>query len=145
MAEDLDKRPLPDGPVNRPASGTYGERAELDRLQKSLPTMEPGTGPAPGGQSTSAQPVRPAPPRPEGRPQTGAAAPPGVPSVLLAPSTRPDEPVGTPLSPPPMAMGGAVTSAQRRLQILQMLAESDEVSDDTREWAQIVLRQITGG
>jgi hypothetical protein len=37
-----------------------------------------------------------------------------------------------------------VNAAQRNLAILDMLSQSEEVSDETREWAQLVLTRLAG-
>ena len=56
MADDLelDKTPTSDVSVNKPESGTYGEKADLARLKQTLPPMGP-----PGAEGTGA--VAPAP------------------------------------------------------------------------------------
>ena len=68
------------------------------------------------------------------------AAPGTVPNVLMGPTTQPDVPVSRPLD---MAGGGpspaaAVDAAQKRLQLLDFLANSDDVSPETRQWAKTV-------
>lgn len=126
------------GGVNSPASGTYGEKADLSRLQQQLPAPTPGgtAGPAtPSLPSVSQTPVRPQSPA-----APGASAPPGVPAALLAPTNRPYEPVTTP--PPGGMVPGAVSADQRRIQTLSMLAENPNVSDSTREWAGLLLRAL---
>lgn len=130
-------------PVNKPASGTYGEKADLSRLQKSLPQTSAGPQPA-GAQPMPAinpQPISPQPAA-QGRPTTGAAPPLGVPSVLLSPTTQPDRPVNTPLSSPsPTAV---VNPMQSRLAMLDALANSPDVSPTTREWAQNLIDLLLG-
>lgn len=132
---DINKMPLAGGNVNSPASGTYGEGAALERLKQSLPAM-PGPGPSPD------QPQSPMP-----TPGTGGVSTPptgALPSALLAPTTRPDVPVATPLD---MGMQAPVslTSRQRRMQILDMLASSPDVTDDTREWASLMIEKLVSG
>jgi hypothetical protein len=131
--------------VNKPDSGTYGEGAALQRLKDSLPPP-PATAP---GQPMAPPPVSPNPARqgPQnlgGRPQTGAAAPPGIPSAVLGPTQQPGIPVATPLSAPtPNPVQNAVNAQQQRLALLDQLANNPRVSDDTREWAKQVIRLLT--
>lgn len=130
--------------VGQPASGTYGEKVDLARLQSSLPQSNAPT-PVPGGGPTpSSEPVRPTPPQREGRPPSGAALPPGVPSPVLAPTDQPNVPVSTPLAPDVMQPAASVTSEQRRLQILDALADDPNVSKETREWAAGLRRLLLG-
>lgn len=136
------------GNVNRPDSGVYGEGAALESLKKSLPTTGATPAAAPAGApvpSVGTEPVAPVV-RNEGRPRTGAAVPPGIPSVLLAPTQQPQIPVGTPLaSAAPAAPGnGASTPSQSRLAMLDMLANSPDVSPTTREWAQNLMDALLG-
>lgn len=122
------------GGVNKPASGTYGEGAELDRLKAALPG---------GGDRT--RPTSPTPPSmgmPSGPGAPGAPA--GLPEVLGRPTTRPDVPINTPLAPmtPQNPVAGAVDAQQRRLALLDALSQSPEVSEETREWAGVVMKKI---
>lgn len=118
-----------------PTSGTYGEVADTERLKSQLNL--------PGGPDGA--PVEPAPPPAPGAPQ-GQGIPPspgGVPSVLMQPTSRPDVPASTPLEAQRLTGSpSAVSGAQRRLAILDALASSDEVSEETREWAQLVLDKL---
>lgn len=121
------------GGVNTPASGTYGEKAELERLKQQLPAAEP-VQPVPS--STQAGPVpaqRQAPAVPSGA---------GLPSGLTAPTQRPDVPAlpNTPASVDPYA--GAVDARQRRLRLLDAMANSQEVAPETREWAAILVKKL---
>lgn len=116
------------GPVNRPDSGTYGEKAALERLQASLPGMDPAAPAAPA-----------APPGQPGPGPLPPQAPAGLPSVLTEPTRNPGVPVSTPLQPQPTV--GADRRAQA-LQQLQILMSSPEVSEETREWAAAVLNKI---
>jgi len=119
--------------VMKPASGTYGDVADLDRLkgQLDLPGTESGSGP-----------TQPAPAPPPGAPQ-GQGVPPsptGVPSVLMGPTSSPDVPASTPLSlgPTPTAVNGA----QARLKALDALSNNPQASEATREWAKLVLKRL---
>lgn len=121
----------------KPPGGTYGEVAELDQLKQDLaPPAPPGMAGGPGP-----QPAPPAPGMPQGTQMPAAGAPGAVPDVLLAPTQQPDTPQFTPLAPsaPPP---GAVDANQRRLAVLDALAQSQEVSEETREWAQLVLTKL---
>lgn len=142
---NLDKQPM-GGPVNQPASGTYGEKAAITNLQAQLPAM-PVNQPPGGAQppQISTDPVSPTPPQREGRPATSAALPPGVPSVIVAPTDHPQIPVTTPLQGQPDAGAMGQTAAQRRLQILDTLANSPDVAPETQQWAKMVMRVIVGG
>jgi hypothetical protein len=139
---DLEKQPQ-GGPVNQPSSGSYGAKAAVDRLKKSLPTsgMTPPAPEAPG--TISSEPVVPVPNRP-GRP-AGPTAPPGTPPVLMHPTQRPEVPVSSPLGATPPAPTPALTPQQDRLSFLQALANSPRVHPNTREWAQSVLEVLMGG
>lgn len=120
----------------KPTSGTYGDVADTERLKQQLNL--PG-----GGQGGAAmQPTQAPPP---GMPQGAQvpSSPGGVPDVLLKPTGQPDTPASTPLAPGvPPGSPSAVTGAQRRLAILSALAQSDTVSDETREWAADVLEKL---
>jgi hypothetical protein len=144
-ALDLEKQPMGNEPsVNAPASGPYGEGAALQRLQDALPKAQPSpTAPSgPPMPSVSPEPAQPTSPQREGRPPSGAALPPGVPSPILAPTDRPDVPVSTPLAS--QSATPSLSAAQQRLQILDLLAESPGVSPTTQAWAQMVRRVIIG-
>ena len=138
MVDEIEKRPLPSG---KPTSGTYGERKELDDLKGALPPMGPGgeSGPAAGpSPMPGANPQMPQ--QPGGRPLN---APPGVPTALLNKTDQPEVPLNSPLGglaePVPQAQSGQ----EARLALLQALAESDTVSEETRSWAQAVLDMLT--
>lgn len=120
------------GGMNKPASGTYGEKTELAALQQELPV-------SPGASSTEV--------RPTASPATGGlgrptSAPAGLPKGLLAPTQQPDVPPSTPLAGPIDPFAGAVDVKQRRLQWLDMLSQSQDVSAETREWADAVKRKL---
>lgn len=129
--------------VGQPASGTYGEKTDLANLQKSLPASPggPEAQQPPGPMSPS--PVNAPTPQREGRPPTGAALPPGIPSPILAPTDMPHVPVSTPLSQA-TDLGASPTGAQQRLAILDALTQDPNVSKETKEWAQIQLRVLLG-
>ncbi len=112
------------GSPNAPESGTYGEDAALQRLEQALPGMEPDR----------SQAMQPAPLQPGGPEPAGAV--PGLPAGLLAPTTQPDVPVSTPLT---QAQPIVVGPSQQRRQLLEVLSRSPEVSEETREWASLVL------
>lgn len=129
--------------VNQPSSGTYGEKADINRLKASLPAGAVGQpAPAPAPPPVSPEPIAP-PTIQRGRPDTGAAAPPGVPSVLLGPTQQPNVPASTPLATGP-ATPGAVAPDQQRLAVLDALAHSPDVSATTREWAKLVIDRLLG-
>lgn len=128
--------------VGKPASGSYGEGADLQRLKQQLPQGAIGN-PPPAPAATPLPPVSAKPmvkpTRPVGRPPTGAAAPPGIPSAILHPGD-----IAAPAAAPP-APGSQVSPDQARLFLLQNLAQSPQVSSTTRAWAQEVLQILQGG
>jgi len=145
MPGEIEKTPTQTHSVNKPASGTYGEGAELDRLKQQLPDSgaRPGGGPpgaapmgGPGsGGLSSGVPGRPG----------GPTAPPGVPQALMHETERPNVSVGTPLQRQGPPLAGASSAQEARLVVLQALSESDQVSDATREWARTVLEMLSNG
>lgn len=140
MPDEIEKTPLP---ANKPQSGTYGERKALDDLKSALPPMNPGAGPTATGPAPMPGTSPAMPDQPGGRPVN---APKTVPSVLLSPTDQPDVPLNTPLQQgQPAPLGGAQSAAQARIALLQALAESPEVSDETRAWAQAVLEMLING
>ena len=97
MAEmDIEKTPTQNTSVNKPESGTYGEKAELANLRRSLPEMQPPSeGPsAPGGMTPGAPPTERS--APMGRPKTGPRM---LPGPILNPTSQPDVPGGQRLQP----------------------------------------------
>lgn len=140
MAEPdiVEKTPTQNMSVNKPESGTYGERAETDRLKKELPSSG---GPVQGQQQAppraKATPNRP----PENMPIPEETGPKGVPNVLMH--------EGKGLNPLMPSTGGVMAgpqnTAQARMALLDSLANSREVSEETREWAQIVLGMLLDG
>ena len=139
MAADLEKQPTADTRVNKPQSGTYGEKADLARLQQSLPPMTPQEGGGPAGPAVS--PSAAGLPGQPGRPKGG---PSGVPPGILAPSTQPNVPLATPLAGPAQPGGAPQNAQEARIGLLQALAKAQDVSEETREWAQAVLELLTG-
>lgn len=143
---DVDKQQIGGGAgVNSPTSGVYGEKAAGSALKKSLPQSQaPAPGAAPGAPPmVNQEPISPAPTR-GGRPLAGA---PGVPPALTAPSAMPDVPVNTPLLTP--GLGPQVAPVENhfedRLRVLDMLAQSQRVSSETRAWAQNARALLAGG
>lgn len=132
---DINKMPGPN--VNRPASGTYGEKAALDRLQQSLPQSDPA-GPVMGGGAAD----QPTPSMPGSVPARSAGRSAGLPAGLLRPSDRPDEPIGQMPVGPVDPYAGAVGAQQRRLALLDQLANHPEASPELREWASIVRERL---
>ncbi len=126
------KSPTADVSVNEPDSGTFGEKAEEQRLKDSLPPMGPG-------QATPGLEPSPMPPPTGGMPgQSGGrppGAPDGVPSVLLEgePPLESEQP-NAPRANPQAA----------RISLLEQLISNEEVSETTREWARIVLESLRG-
>jgi len=120
--------------VNKPSSGTYGEKAANNRLKQSLPAAPGG----PTGQPTApaTQPNLPVPP-----PQAQRPTPKGIlPDVLTAPTNRPDESVNTPFSGGAGAMQPPQTAQQLQLAILDTLRSAPGVSDRTREFAETLFQ-----
>jgi hypothetical protein len=119
------------GGMNKPASGTYGEKTELAQLQAELPQAEPAVQPD----------VRPSPAAPMGGPPP--SAPSGLPQGLMAPSQRPDVPVSTPLAGPAAdPMAGAVDARQRRLRMLEILCYHPQASPELREFAENLKQKL---
>ena len=125
------------GGMNKPASGTYGEGAELERLKQQLPSSD-----------QQPQQPSPAPTPPSGGMGGGGVGPPpsGLPRGLASPTQRPDVPVSTPLQggPPADPLGGAVDARQRRLQYIDLLSQHAD-SAEVREWAETVKQKLIAG
>ena len=137
MADPLtiDKTPTQNQALNKPEGGTYGEKAEVERLKKELPSTQPG----------QAQQAAPPPRARAGRPTPASVTPPepsgpsGVPDVLMHPGTRPmvtGQPGDQPIGP------SVANISQARIALLDALQSSQEVSPETREWAGIVLEML---
>lgn len=125
--------------VNGPASGTYGEKADLTRLQASLPA--PGAAIGSGSEQPSGVgPMATAPPRPPG----GGPSPiDGLPAALFSqPTTRPYESVTAQPTNPPQP--SATSGQQQRLAVLDALANDPSRAPETRQWAAMMLRQLIG-
>lgn len=131
----MEQQPAGGNPM-QPDSGTYGERAELNRLQQTLPRSS-GPGSAPMLEAA-------APPAPMPSAPPPAPAPSGlVPEALLRPTERPDVPVYSPLDPSQTGQfPGAVNAQQRRLMMLEMLSDHPDASPEMREWASIVRQKL---
>lgn len=147
VPQSIEKTPTADTSVNKPASGTYGEKASLQRLRQELPMGAGGAPGGPGGPAPiGAAPIGGIPDTGGGRP-TGSQMPPGVPGVLGHPSDRPDVPVYQQRVPSPGA-GSPIRqdSSARDAQVALLMALKDDprVSDATREWAATVLQMING-
>jgi hypothetical protein len=135
---DIAKQTLPGGNTNKPASGTYGDQKNLDDLKASFPQAPSMPGSASGGPA-------PMPTPPSGGGVSTAPAP-GLPSALLAPTTRPGTPVGTPLGAPPVnPVQAAATARQRNMAVLDALVNDPNVSTTTREWARSVMGNLIKG
>ena len=139
LATDVEKTEI-GNPANQPASGTYGDKAELDRLEASMPPPTEGSPNDPNAAQAipevDGSQVRNA------RSNREAQGMPGLPAPILAKTNRPNTPAGeTPLRGASEA--ATVTPRQQRLALLDMLANSPEVSEETREWAQLVIRILT--
>lgn len=131
----LDKTPTQNQSLNKPEGGTYGEKAEVERLKKELPSGQGPGGPQqapPPGRSRAARPVPAsiAPPTPAG--------PTGVPDALMHPGSRPMV-TGQPDGP---AQPSVANISQARIALLDALQTSKEVSPETREWAGIMLEMM---
>lgn len=128
--DEVEKLPTGQTPINRPASGTYGEKAALDNLESALPTASsPGPMPGPAAGPTPMSPTNPVRSSRESKI-------PGIPAPIMKPASVEPTPAGAMAPPSPVP---AMSGAQRRLQILDMLATSPNVSETTREWAQRVM------
>ncbi len=128
----IEKTPTAGTSVNQPDSGTYGEKKAINDLKAALPPMgpgqaQPGLEPSPMPQPSPAMPAQAG-----GRPVN---APPGVPDAIFA--------GGLEGAPTPNAPAASPEAA--RLALLEQLASSQEVSETTREWAQVVLEALSRG
>lgn len=126
---------MPGPNVNQASSGTYGEKADLNKLKASLPPMQAQPAQA-GGQA----PVRPA--------STMMASQPTMPTPndpLLHPTAMPDVPVNTPLQQSEPMDPWTMPPDQRTLAILDLLASSDQVSQKTKVFAQAMKDRLARG
>ena len=131
----IDKTPTQNQSLNKPEGGTYGEKAEVERLKKELPS-----GQGPGGPQQAPPPGRPraARPVPASIAPPTPAGPTGVPDALMHPGSRPMV-TGQPDGP---AQPSVANISQARIALLDALQSSKEVSPETREWAGIVLEMM---
>ena len=113
------------GNVSAPSSGSYGEGAALARLESALPGSDPS-------QQQAQSPL------PAMTPRTPEAPPSGLPPGLLAPTRQPDVPVGTPLAQPNIIVGNG---PEQRVALLEALIASPTVSEETKQFAQIMRAQ----
>ena len=140
MAEEIEKTPMGDTALNKPASGTYGEKAELDRLKADLPAMERQGAPKGAG------PMRTVPGKMPQRPMGAPAnAPSGMPAGLMAPTNQPDRPMNSPLTEAPEMPPRNSAEDQQRIAILGALETHPNVSAETREWAGLVKEYLLAG
>ena len=139
MAEmDIEKTPTQNTSVNKPESGTYGEKAELANLKSALPPM--GTPQQQAGMEGPGPLPERGIPQQQGRPKEGPAM---LPQGAMSPTQRPTVPISQPMAPtqaplPPKQQAGD----QQRLAILDALTTDPEVSEETREWAKLVLEAL---
>lgn len=138
---ELEKTPTGSGAVNKPASGTYGEKADLDRLRQSLPPIGP-PGEAGVGAAPMVGPGGQVPQRPTGRPKNSPA---NIPAGMLAPTQRPGVPLDQPLAATPQMPARQPAQDQQRLAILDALSTHPEVSPETQEWAKLLMEALIGG
>lgn len=138
VSEEIEKTPTGDTAVNKPESGTYGEKAELNQLKQSLPPMD-GQGQQPQGPAPMGERGGATPPKPTGRPVKG---PSNLPSGILQPTGgNPNRPLtGAPEMPPRQS-----TADQQRLAILDALSTHPDVSQETRKWAEEVKDYLISG
>lgn len=138
--QTIEKTPTANQSVNKPSSGTYGEKADISRLKAALPESGGPSGAPPGEMS----PVRQSTSLPGGPPGRPSAAPAGVPTAVMHPSQRPGVPLNQPLAQPAPPLGGAQSAQQARIALLDALASDPTVSEETREWASTVLEMLVG-
>ena len=125
----IDQVPVGGG-MNKPASGTYGEKAPLERLEAQLPDAGD---PQAAGQA-------PLPPMGQTPPLPPPAA--GLPRSIFEPSRQPGVPAGAPMAPdapPPPS-----TPSETVIRTMQMLAENKDrsVSRTTQTFAQNFLAAL---
>lgn len=142
IPDTIEKTPTQNQSVSKPASGTYGERADLARLKAQLPQGQTPGGAAPGGPTPMGAPAVGGLPNPAGRP-ANAQVPPGVPAALGHPTDRPNVPLANPLvGPTENPVRQAESARDARIALLMALVQDPSVSDTTREWAQTVLGML---
>jgi len=138
VSEEIEKTPTGDTAINKPESGTYGEKAELNRLKQSLPPMD-GQGQQPQGPAPMPDRGGATPPRPTGRPVKG---PSDLPSGIMQPAGGDPS---RPLSAPAQMPQRPAAADQQRLAILDALSTHPDVSQETREWAELVKEYLISG
>lgn len=134
---DVSQMPLAGPAPNQPESGTYGAKAQTDALKKAIGMAPPSTG-APAGQ----QGPPPMSGLPGGAKPQESTGPFGLPAAITNPTQQPNVPGSTPLAQPVNPVASAQTSSQKNLALLDMLSKNPDVSDTTREWAQLVLSRL---
>lgn len=139
VSEEIEKTPTSDTAVNKPESGTYGEKAELNRLKQSLPSTDGPQGPQSQGPAPMPQRSGATPPRPAGRPVKGPA---NLPSGIMQPT---DGNPNMPLSESPTPPVRHAQADQQRLAILDALSTHPAVSQETRDWAEAVKEYLING
>lgn len=135
MSDIIDKEPVPaGGNVNKPSSGTYGEKASVERLKSQLPQVQPGPlgggGPAggQGGQGLTS------PPGPGPRPQPTEQSPiPGIPAPIFDQTDRPNVDVNTPLVE---GNAGPATPSQGALRVIDSLRQDPD--PEVQEFAEML-------
>ena len=134
MPENVDIAQLPaDQGANQPASGTQGDVVALETLQDGFPSPLPdGAGGVPiegDGQGNA--------PLPLAGTQQAPLDPAGVPSPLLAPGTG----IGN-APPATQSIQPALNGEQDRIRVLDMLTTDPGVSEETREWAELLMKAM---
>lgn len=131
-----DKQPVP---INQPLQ-PYGQQAELSRLVAATAPPPPTSAPLVEPMGVPATPGTYG-----GAPSAGT---PGIPDALLAPTQRPDVDVATPGSSPtfmPNPVDEFAPPPEATMALLTQLAQSPEVTAQTRAWARLVLRTLGTG
>lgn len=130
---DVSQMPLPGGGQNTPESGTYGAKSQLDALKGAIGLPPPSQG------QDAAKPV---PSMPASAKPSQPGGPFGLPGAITAPTQSPNVPANTPLAQPVNPVANAANPSQQRLALLDMLSKNPDVSDQTRELAQIMLQKL---
>jgi hypothetical protein len=124
--------------VQQPESGTYGAKATVEKLKQELGSAQQTGAPRAPEPSVSSMP-----PRPPAQPGTGPA---GIPAAVIGPTQRPNVATQTPLmSAPVNPVAGAADARQARLAFWDFVSTNPEVSDETREFAKVVVQRLIGG
>lgn len=137
---DVSQMPMSGPQPNEPSSGTYGAKAQVDALKKAIGMPPPNSGGAPGGAPAGPPDMSTAP---GGVKPSTPGGPFGLPAAITNPTQQPNVPSTTPLAAPPVnPVAGAQGQSQKNLALLDMLTRNPDVSDSTREWAQLVLNNV---